>query len=324
MSDLPPERLSMDPPFSFVGLDVFRPWMVTSRRTRGGQANSKRWAVLFTCMSTRAIHIEVIESMDSSSFINALRRFFAVRGPAKQLRSDCGTNFIGACKELKVESVTEDRKVQKYLSDNGCTWVFNPPHSSHMGGSWERMIGVSRRILESMLQDLGPSKLSHEVLTTFMAEVTATVNARPLVSVNTDPDAPFILTLATLLTQKTSVVHSTSGEFGEKDLFSRQWRQVQSLANTFWHRWRREYLATLQGRRKWQNERPNLLVGDVVLLKNSQAKRNDWPMGMVVKTFPGSDGRVRKVEVKVVKEGSSKVFLRPISDVVLLLSPETE
>nr|XP_055053759.1 uncharacterized protein LOC129438884 [Misgurnus anguillicaudatus] len=324
MSDLPPERLSMDPPFSFVGLDVFGPWMVTSRRTRGGQANSKRWAVLFTCMSTRAIHIEVIESMDSSSFINALRRFSAVRGPAKQLRSDCGTNFVGACKELKMESVTDDRKVQEYLSDNGCTWVFNPPHSSHMGGSWERMIGVSRRILESMLQKLAPSRLSHEVLTTFMAEVTAIVNARPLVPVSTDPDAPFILTPATLLTQKTSVVPPPPGEFGERDLFIRQWRQVQSLANTFWNRWRKEYLATLQNRRKWQNESSNLQVGDVVLLKNIQAKRNDWPMGIVLETFPGKDGKVRKVDVKVVKDGSSKVFLRPISDVVLLLSPGTE
>lgn len=127
MSDLPPERLSMDPPFSFVGLDVFGSWVVTSRRTRGGQASSKRWAVLFTCMSTRAIHIEVIESMDSSSFINALRRFFAIRGPAKQLRSDCGTNFVGACKELKMESITDDRRIQEYLSDKGCFWVFNPP-----------------------------------------------------------------------------------------------------------------------------------------------------------------------------------------------------
>ncbi len=99
----------------------------TSRRTRGGQASSKRWAVLFTCMSTRAIHIEVIESMDSSSFINALRRFFAIRGPAKQLRSDCGTNFVGACKELKMESITDDRRVQEYLSGKGCFWVFNPP-----------------------------------------------------------------------------------------------------------------------------------------------------------------------------------------------------
>ncbi len=193
-----------------------------------------------------------------------------------------------------------------------------------MGGSWERMIGVSRRILESMLQGFGPSRLSHEVLSTFMCEVTAIDNARPLVPVSTDPEAPLILTPATLLTQKFSAVLPPPGEFSEKDLLVRQWRQVQSLANTFWNRWRKEYLTTLQNRRKWQNESSNLQTGDVVLLKSIQAKRNDWPMGIVLETIPGKDGRVRKVEVKVVKDGSAKVFLRPISDVVLLMSPGTE
>lgn len=67
-----------DPPFTCVGLDVFGPWPVTVRKTRGGQAEAKRWAVIFACMSTRAIHIEVIEAMDTSSFINALRRFVAM------------------------------------------------------------------------------------------------------------------------------------------------------------------------------------------------------------------------------------------------------
>lgn len=50
MADLPADRLSTDPPFTFVGLDVFGPWCVTSRRTRGGLANSKRWAIIFTCL----------------------------------------------------------------------------------------------------------------------------------------------------------------------------------------------------------------------------------------------------------------------------------
>ncbi len=95
------------------------------------------------------------------------------------------------------------------------------------------MIGVSRRILESMLQGFGPSRLSHEVLSTFMCEVTAIVNACPLVPVSTDPEAPLILTPATLLTQKFSAVLPPPGEFSEKDLLVRQWRQVQSLANTF-------------------------------------------------------------------------------------------
>ena len=101
MANLPVDRLTPAPPFSFLGLDVFGPWLVSARRTRGGVANSKRWASLFTCLTTRAIHIELIESMDSSSFINALRRFLALRGPVVQLCSDCGTNFIGAHNELQ-------------------------------------------------------------------------------------------------------------------------------------------------------------------------------------------------------------------------------
>ncbi len=175
-----------------------------------------------------------------------------------------------------------------------------------------------------MLQGFGPLRLSHEVLSTFICEVIAIVNARPLVPVSTDPEAPLILTPATLLTQKFSAVLPPPGEFSEKDLLVRQWRQVQSLANTFWNRWRKEYLTTLQNHRKWQNESSNLQAGDVVLLKSIQAKRNDWPMGIVLETIPGRDGRVRKVEAKVVKDGSAKVFLRPISDVVLLMSPGTE
>ena len=90
ITDLPKARLTPAPPFSYVGLDVFEPWLVRTRGTRGGVANNKRWAVLFTCLANRAIHLELIKSMDTSSFINALRRFLALRGPAIQLRSDRG------------------------------------------------------------------------------------------------------------------------------------------------------------------------------------------------------------------------------------------
>lgn len=111
MSELPADRLAMDPPFTHVGLDIFGPWSVTTRRTRGGAAESKRWAVIFTCLSTRAVHLEVIESMSTSSFINALRRFLSIRGPVKHLRSDRGTNFIGACRELQVNTDDRDQEL---------------------------------------------------------------------------------------------------------------------------------------------------------------------------------------------------------------------
>ena len=192
MSDLPAERLQVAPPFTYIGVDVFGPWEVVSRRTRGGHSNSKRWAVMFSCMCSRAVHIEVIEAMSASSFINALRRVFAVRGPAKQIRSDCGTNFVGASQELEMNTTNRSFKnVEKYLSTQNCTWVFNLPHASHMGGVWERMIGIARRILDCMLLEHKKSCLTYEVLVTLIAEVAAIMNARPLIPVSSDPGLGF-------------------------------------------------------------------------------------------------------------------------------------
>ncbi|KAJ7998281.1 hypothetical protein DPEC_G00221070 [Dallia pectoralis] len=262
------------------------------------------------------------KAQDTSSFINALRRFLSVRGPAKQIRSDRGTNFIGACKELKMPSNINSNTVNTYLSGQGCVWTFNPPHASHMGGSWERMIGIARRILDSMFLELKSSTLTHEALTTLMAEVAAIINARPLVPVSTDPEDPFILTPATLLTQKVSLCSSPPGNSKVKDLFKRRWLQVQQLADTFWDRWRKQYLSSLQTRRKWQSNQPNIKPGSIVLLKDSQAERNRWPLGLITKTIPSKEGKIRKVEVKVSKPGGSKLFLRPITETVLLLSAE--
>ena len=251
MADLPVQRLTPALPFTYVGLDVFGPWQVVTRRTRGGVAYNKRWAVIFTCLTIRAVHIELIESMDTSSFINALRRFLAVRGPVKQLRSDCGTNFVGARNELTAATKEMDNgNIATYLANEGCEWTFNPPHASHAGGVWERMIGIARRILDAMLSEVASKRLTHEVLSTLMAEVTAIVNNRPLTPVSEDPEAPEILTPFTLLTQKSTALTGTPGRFASKDLHAAQWRQVQYLANVFWSRWRREFLPLLQTRRK--------------------------------------------------------------------------
>ncbi|XP_040289970.1 uncharacterized protein LOC121002590 [Bufo bufo] len=220
---------------------------------------------------------------------------------------------VGACKELQLDN---------FLANNGCTWLFNSPHSSHMGGSWERMIGIARRILDSMLQDHKSSLFTHETLSTFLSEVSAIINARPLVPVSSDPDAPMILTPATLLTQKVGTTVISSAEIDPKDIYRRQWKRVQHLANVFWHRWRKEYLHTLQSRSKWQTPKPNLKVGDLVLLKDREVCRNEWPMGLVTSVMPSDDGKVRKVEIKITKGGSARTFSRPITELVLLLPSE--
>jgi len=180
MADMPADRTEVAPPFTKVGFDVFGPWLVRTRKTHGGAANSKRWGVVSTCLSSRAVHVEVLESMDTSSFICALRIFFAICGTASLLRCDRGTNFIGAKAELD-NALTEldHHKVERYVHTQGCEWLFNPPHASHFGGVWERQIGTIRRVLDAVFAELGSAQLTHELRVTLMAEVTAIVNARP-------------------------------------------------------------------------------------------------------------------------------------------------
>ncbi|XP_041427144.1 uncharacterized protein LOC121396364 [Xenopus laevis] len=126
---------------------------------------------------------------------------------------------------------------------------------------------------------------------------------------------------AMLLTKKNSTLNAPSGEFTEKDLYRRQWRQVQSLSNVFWDKWRKEN-STLQSRRKWKTNKPNIRPGDVVLMKDHQSHRNEWPLGLITNMFPSKDGNVRKAEVKIWKLGECKLFLRPTTELVLLFSPE--
>ena len=96
MADLPEDRLEPAPPFTYCAVDFFGPWHI-----KDGRKELKRYGALFTCMASRSIHIETANSLDTDLFINALRRFMAVHGPIRQLRSDQGTNFIGAANEPK-------------------------------------------------------------------------------------------------------------------------------------------------------------------------------------------------------------------------------
>ena len=320
MGNLPSDRLNPNPPFTFVGVDVFGPWQVVTRHTRGDSANSKRWAVIFACLVSRAVHIEVIEELSASSFINALRRFISLRGPVKLIRSDRGTNFVGAVNELGIHTLMdEDGPVHNFLLDQGCTWIFNPPFSSHMGGSWERLIGIARRILDVMFSNHHTKRLTHEVLVTFMAEVCAIINSRPIVPVSTDPDDPLILSPSLLLTQKVPTAEYSFSDIDIRDAYKSNWKNVQLFSENFWSKWRKEYLHHLQQRRKWANSTPNLKVGDIVLLKDSNIPRYHWPLGKITRVFPGDDGLVRKVEVLTTRDGVKSLYVRPVKEVILLV-----
>ena len=214
---------------------------------------------------------------------------------------------------MKIDAINvEDKAIQQFLFNTGTVWIFNPPHASHMGGVWERMIGVARRILDSLLSDVRMKDLTHEVLTTFMAEVSAIVNARPIDPVSTDSENPAIITPSVLLTQKLGQDVSPLGDLDIKDMYKYQWKFVQLLADRFWNRWRSEYVQNLQPRRKWQFDCVNLKQGDVVLLRDKDMPRNDWSTGVVINAIWSQDGKVRKLQVLVMWDGKPVVYTRPI------------
>ncbi|XP_038062679.1 uncharacterized protein LOC119733173 [Patiria miniata] len=290
MGELPADRVTPEkPPFTYVGVDYFGPLYV-----KQGRSHVKRYGCVFTCLTMRAIHIEIAHSLDTDAFINALRRFISRRGTPEKIRSDNGTNFTGGERELR-ESIASlnEQKIGDYLHQRGIEWQFNPPTASHMGGVWERMIRSIRKILKNLLQE---QVVCDEVLLTVMAEVEAILNARPLTQLSLDPRDDEPLTPNHLLLMRPSF-NAPPGVFVKEDGYGRRrWRQAQFLADQFWRRWKREYLPLLQQRQKWTQPRRDLEVNDLVLVAADNEPRGQWPLGRVMQVYPDKEGRVRQVE----------------------------
>ena len=231
--------------------------------------------------------------------------------------SDNGTNLVAAERELReaLKNFNPD-EISGVLADRGIDWSFNPPHASHFGGVWERLIRSVRRALgAACLQQT----TTDDTLQTLFCEAEAVVNSRPLTKVLDDPDSPKPLSPAMLLTLKDATEPVT--ETRRQDLYAvRRWRQAQFLADQFWRRWVREYRPLLQERQKWSTRRRNLQVDDVVLTLDERLPRGSWPLGRVLEVFKAQDGLVRQAKVRTEKG----VFVRPVQKLCLLLESECD
>ena len=316
MADLPSFRLeAMEPAFTYVGMDYFGPFDI-----KCGRSIRKRYGVVFTCMTTRAIHIEVADTLDTSSCIDAIRRMMSRRGPIKKIVSDNGTNLVGAKTELKKAlSEWNEEEIAHFTANHGTEWTFNPPTASHQGGVWERQIRTIRKVLHGILSEQYLRTCqSEEQLRTLMCETEAIINSRPLTRVSDDADDLGVLTPNSLLLMK-QVTEPPPGKFTSGDVYARKrWRQMQYLADLFWKRWLREYLPDLQQRQRWQQPGRNVQNGDVVLIADETAPRCSWLMGRVLETYPDNQGFVRSVKVKT----ATSTLIRPITKLCLLLEQE--
>ncbi|XP_028169445.1 uncharacterized protein LOC114359315, partial [Ostrinia furnacalis] len=286
-------------PFTFTGVDYFGPLSVTV-----GRHHEKRYVALFTCLTTRAVHLELAADLTADAAIMALRRMIARRGAPTEIYSDNGTNFHGADRELR-------EAVKNEATKRSITWRYIPPGAPFMGGAWERLVRSVKNALYRILHEQHPRE---DVLRTLLCEAEYIVNSRPLTHVSTSPEDDEALTPNHFLIGGSGRVQ-TPGTFTKSDTVSKQqWRRAQLLADQFWARWLREYLPELQHRREPHGRGAPLKVDDLVLVVDPNLPRNTWPRGKVIATYPGRDGIVRTADIMT----QGGVMRRPTKRLVIL------
>lgn len=306
MGQLPEPRVNVTKPFLHTGVDFCGPFQIKSKEGRGVRS-FKAYISVFVCLATKAIHIEIVNSLTSESFIAALKRFVARRGTVKILYSDNGTNFVGAFRKLK--------RMMESLRTLHLEWKFIPPSAPHFGGLWEA--GV-KSIKYHLKRVLGNSIFTNEEMTTILAQIESVLNSRPLCPLTNDINDLNVLTPNHFLTGQILIPIAEDNHIGTPANLLRRWQLCTQKYQEVCHRYKTEYLHRLQQRPKWLKPSENVRVGQLFLIKDDNRKINHWALGRVIETHPGSDGLVRVVTLKTqsgqMKRPVHKLSPLPVED----------
>ncbi|XP_055605051.1 uncharacterized protein LOC129753277 [Uranotaenia lowii] len=307
MGPLPRVRLTpLVRPFTFTGIDYFGPYQI-----KIGRKAVKRWVVLFTCLTLRAIHLEVVASMSSDSCKKAIRRFVARRGAPEEVYTDNGTNFLGVSRELQMELKAINNDLGSTFTDTRTQWFFIPPAAPHMGGCWERMVRSVKTALKSL-----PSvdKFDEESFHTVLIEAEHMINSRPLTFIPLKSENEESLTPNHfLMLGSQGVCQGVKMADVKGKVLRCSWDLIQSVLQNFWQRWVVGYLPTITRRTKWFEDVRPIDIGDLVVIADEGA-RNRWIRGRVIKVYPGKDGVSRMADV----QSNGRVLSRPCTKLALL------
>ena len=239
MGNLPRPRLIPSRPFTSSGVDCAGPYLI--RRSPGrGSISYKGYIVIFICLATKAVHLELVSDYSAEAFLAAYRRFLSRRGHCAHMYSDQGPNFIGAAKEISLlfeESSPCMDTITHSLAKNSTQWHFIPAASPHHGGIWEAAVKPTKHHLRRVL---GEVKLTFEEFTTLLSQVEACLNSRPLTVITDDPTDSQALTPAHFLIQSDSFILPEPDLRDDKIPIGQRWKLLQQMLHQFWARWSAE------------------------------------------------------------------------------------
>jgi len=292
MADLPAERLLRTPPFFHCGIDVFGPFHTRrGKSTRNNPGTDKLWVLLFSCLYSRAVHLEILDNMDTASFKMAFSRFQAIRGECTYLRSDKGSNFMGARNERPEITDETIQQAKSLWEQQGKKWDINPPLASHFGGVWERAIGQIRQVIEGYLLPQEQRLLSREEFHTMLLHTASIVNSTPLWEPAESPNDPEPICPQHLLTQRDDNCNSHNNRpavYNANDLQAygaNRWKRVEALAEEFWQYWQHYLYQIGTKKEKWFKPERNAQVGDLVLMKDKNSPRLNWSTGTITQAM---------------------------------------
>ena len=320
-----------DPVFKSTSVDFFGPFS-----TKVGRTIKKGYTAIFTCNTTRAIHLEFCfdneggEGLTTEKFLMSFRRFTSIRGvKVATLYSDKGTNFLGAEKilasERKIwnhEIIKSGFELENKKHDREFKWIWNTPTASHMNGRVESLIRSVRRALDVTV-GYHDRILTSDEWSTVMYEITYLINSRPIWP-NRGKDVYDIdgtISPNFLLHGQGSSIARTNSE-DSNIILPKRVDAIERRIQTFWTLWRKNMPPSLLLRSKWFSKNRNWESGDLVIIAKSihgiDQPRAIWEVAIVDKTLPSSDGLVRKVLIKT-KKG---LYERPISKLCLIATKQ--
>ena len=163
-------------PFYYTSSDYFGPYYVKIGRNK----QMERYGVIFTCLNTRAFHLELAVDLSTIEFMQVLRRFFSIRGQPALMMSDNGSKMIGAADSGKLREVIEGwdvDKLKKFCAEKGIQWKFVTPAAPHQNGCVESLVKTNKKALKGAI---GDKVLTPFELYTCLMEVGNLVNQRPI------------------------------------------------------------------------------------------------------------------------------------------------